>query len=103
MEFQVVRVIGECRLLDEESFQHLYWRRDGKPLVLGYYVVSWAPGARVGRFNEDAVFQGPYRLRSEALAALGGLEARAAARWLAVPSDGPALPVTRFADGTEDR
>jgi hypothetical protein len=84
--FAIVRVIGECRLIDEESFERVYWRRDGKPLALGYYVVSWPPGARVGRFNEDAVFRGPYRLRSEALAALQELEARAAARWAPAPT-----------------
>jgi hypothetical protein len=68
--FQIVRVIGECRLIDEESFEHLYWRRDGKPLALGYYVVSWPPGAKAGRFHEDAVFRGPYADRAQALASI---------------------------------
>jgi len=57
-DFEIVRVISECRLIDEESFEHVYWRRDGRPLALGCYIVSWPPGARVGRFNEDAVFRG---------------------------------------------
>ena len=83
-DFEVVRVISECRLVDEESFEHVYWRRDGKPLAQGYYVVSWPPRARVGRFNEDAVFRGPCRQRTEAFAALEELAARAADRWPAL-------------------
>jgi hypothetical protein len=80
-DFEIVRVISECRLIDEESFEHVYWRRDGKPLALGCYIVTWPPGARVGRFNEEAVFRGPYRQRTEALAALEEPAARAADRW----------------------
>jgi hypothetical protein len=30
-DFEIVRVISECRLIDEGSFEHVYWRRDGKP------------------------------------------------------------------------
>ena len=104
MEFQVVRVIGECRLIDEDSFEHVYWRRDGKPLALGYYVVDWPPGARAGRFNEDAVFHGPYHLRSDALAALRKLEARATVGWSAVLPGGPEVSVfLQLTDGTGDR
>jgi hypothetical protein len=84
-DFAIVRVISECRLIDEESFEHVYWRRHGKPLAQGYHVVSWPPGARVGRVNADAVFCGPYRQRTEALAALTAPEALAA---LAAPRAG---------------
>jgi hypothetical protein len=28
---EIVRVISECRLIDEESFEQVYWRRDGTP------------------------------------------------------------------------
>jgi hypothetical protein len=87
-EFEIVRVINECRLIDEQSFEHVYWRRDGKPLALGYYIVIWPPGARVGRFNEEAVFRGPYRERTEALTALAGPAVRAADR--TAPSCGAA-------------
>ena len=102
-DFEVVRVISECRLVDEESFEHVYWRRDGKPLAQGYYIVSWPPGARVGRFNEDAVFRGPYRQRTEALAALEEPAARAADRWAAPPADRPAPSYGGAADRVEDR
>jgi len=101
--FDIIRVIGECRLIDEESFEHVYWRRDGKPLALGYYVVSWPPGAKVGRFNEDAMFRGPYRARSEARAALEELEARAAARWATVPPGSPTPSAVQGAERVEDR
>jgi hypothetical protein len=30
-DFEIVRVIRERRPIDEESFEHVYWRRDGKP------------------------------------------------------------------------
>jgi hypothetical protein len=102
-DFEIVRVTSECRLVDEEVVEHVYWRRDGKPLALGYYVVSWPPGARVGRFNEDAVFRGPYRQRTEALAAVEEFAARAAARWAAPSSHRPALSGDGAADRAEDR
>ena len=72
--FEIVRVTGECRLLDAESVERVYWRRDGKPLAAGHYIVTWAPGIAARRFNEDAVFRGPFRLRTEAEAVLEQLE-----------------------------
>jgi hypothetical protein len=101
-DFEIVRVISECRLIDEESFEHVYWRRDGKPLALGCYIVSWPPGAKVGRYNEEAVFHGPYRERKEALAALEEPAARAAHRSAAPPADRPAPPCGRAADPFEE-
>jgi len=78
--FEIVRVIGECRLIDEKSFERVYWRRNGKPLAVGYYAVSWPPGRTARRFNEDAVFRGPYKRPEEARAALEQAEARVGAR-----------------------
>jgi len=40
------------------------------PLAAGYYVVSWPRPAAQRRFNEDAVFRGPFRLREDARAQL---------------------------------
>jgi hypothetical protein len=88
-DFEIVRVISKCRLIDEESFEHVYWRRDGKPLAPGFYIVSWPARARRGRFHEEAVFRGPYRQRTEALAALEEPAARAADRWAAPSADRP--------------
>lgn len=68
--FQVVEVLGECRMRNGEDREHRYWRRDGRSLLPGFYVVHWPPGATVGRFNEDALFEGPFRERGGAEAAL---------------------------------
>jgi hypothetical protein len=65
-DFQVVEVTGECCLLDAEGIEHPYWRRDGRPLAAGFYVVHWLPGTTVGRFNEDSLFEGPFRTRGGA-------------------------------------
>jgi len=73
--FEIVHVTGECRLLDADSVEHVYWRRDGKPLSVGHYVVGWPPGTVGRRFHEDAIFHGPFRLRIEAEAALEELTA----------------------------
>lgn len=77
--FEVVQVIGDCRLVDSESYERVYWRRDGLPLAHGYYVVSWPASASPKRFNEDASFRGPFPRREEAQAALDALVARAQA------------------------
>jgi hypothetical protein len=74
--FEMVRVTGECRLLDADSVEHVYWRRDGKALAVGHYVVGWPPGIVGRRFNEDAIFHGPFRLRIEAETSLEELRAR---------------------------
>ena len=100
--FAVVRVISECRLIDEESFEHLYWRRDGRPLAPGYYIVSWPPGARAGGFHEEAVFRGPYRERTEALAALVASAARAADGFAAPPAGEFAPSWGELADRVEE-
>ncbi len=69
---EIVHVISDCRLIDAESYERLYWRRDGKGLAPGYYVVRWRADATGHRFNEDAEFEGPFARRENALAALGG-------------------------------
>jgi hypothetical protein len=67
---QIVEVISEHRLRDAEQREWRYWRRDGKPLPTGYYLVSLPQSRTHGRFSEDADFRGPYRRRDAAQAAL---------------------------------
>jgi len=90
-----VRVISECRLIDERSSEQVYWRRDGKSLAPGYYVVRNPPGGPARRYNEDAVFRGPYPLRGEARAALEQLLALTDARAVSAPPPAPAPPLAR--------
>ncbi len=70
VESQVVEVLSECRLLDAEREEKMYWRRDGSCLAPGFYVVSEPVGAAAGRFYENSLFRGPYDKRESAEAAL---------------------------------
>lgn len=65
-DYEVVHVISEFRLLDEESYERVYWRRDGKALSPGYYIVNWGPGTVRRKFDEAAEFRGPYRIEDDA-------------------------------------
>jgi hypothetical protein len=75
-EIEVVHVIKPFRLVDSESYERVYWRRDGVALAPGYYVVRWSHAATVHRFDEDTSFSGPYMQRSAAYAAAERLRAR---------------------------
>ncbi|HVB48427.1 MAG TPA: hypothetical protein VNF69_08570 [Burkholderiales bacterium] len=79
-KFEVVHVIREFRLVDADSCERVYWRRDGAALAKGYYVVSWPARARTRIFNEDARFRGPFRNRHDAQHRLQQLLAGSAAR-----------------------
>ena len=68
--FQIVRVISDCRLLDTDGAEHVYWRKDGCGLVKGWYVVTWPRGIATGRYNVDTQFRGPFRQRGLANVAL---------------------------------
>ena len=74
--YQVVEVVSECRLLDAERREKMYWRRDGSCLAPGFYVVGEPDGTPTGRFYADALFRGPYGRRETAEAALRELSAR---------------------------
>ena len=74
--FELVHVIKPFRLVDSESYERVYWRRDGVALAFGYYVVSWPFGAAKRMFNEDAIFRGPFRERADALDNLERLRVR---------------------------
>ena len=64
--FEIVAVIREFWLVDAESYQRRYSTNDGQPLAPGYYVVNWPEHVRARRFNEHAMFYGPFKLRMEA-------------------------------------
>jgi len=74
---ELVTVVSHARLVDGESQERVYWRRDGKGLTPGCYVVSWRPGLPRYTFNEEAEFVGPLRTDQEVEEALQA----AAARW----------------------
>lgn len=65
-ELEVVRVTEGCKLVDARECSRTYWRRDGKPLAEGFYVVTWPEGATRIIFNDDAVFRGPFKQRDDA-------------------------------------
>ena len=67
--FEIVAVIRDFWLFDAESYQRRYFTSDGQPLAPGYYVVKWPEHIRARRFNEHAMFHGPFKLRKEAQAA----------------------------------
>lgn len=71
--FEIASVIGDHKLVDAESYERRYSQPDGLPLAPGYYVVYWPEHIRNRRFDEHALFHGPFRQRPEALAALESL------------------------------
>ncbi len=68
---ELVTVISECRLVDGSGEQWTYWRRNGKGLAPGWYVVTRPRGEIRRHFNDDVEFRGPFgnRARAELLLA----------------------------------
>ena len=64
--FESVAVIRDFWLVDAESYQRSYCTHHGEPLTPGYYVVNWPDHVRARRFNEQATFHGPFKLREDA-------------------------------------
>jgi hypothetical protein len=77
--FEIACVIYGFRLVDSESYERQYRRQDGRPLRPGYYVVHWPASIRIRRFNEHAVFFGPFRVRAEAQMILEHLQGQVTA------------------------
>jgi hypothetical protein len=92
-KFQVVEVTGECCLRDGGGTEHAYWRRDGCSLAPGFYVVHWPPGGTVGRFHEDARFEGPFTSRGGAEAGLPRIAALVAGDNASEPGPEQQVPV----------
>lgn len=67
---EVVFVFEQFRLIDAESYQRTYTRKNGSPLARGYYVVSWPIGCEDRKFGDAALFHGPYRSRKDAESSL---------------------------------
>lgn len=65
--FEVVYVLADFRLLDAESYQRAYARRDGKALGKGHYFVCWPPGSDTRRFGAETIFHGPFVRRRDAI------------------------------------
>ncbi|HSO08088.1 MAG TPA: hypothetical protein VLW45_12675 [Pelomicrobium sp.] len=99
-DYEIVHVISEFRLLDEESYERVYWRDNGKSLALGYYVVTWTPGTIRRKFDERAEFRGPYRMEADARAAAARLFGAPGKHPPAREHDVPALVDLRDARGT---
>jgi|GEM_PF-6476647 len=70
---ELVCVASGFRLFDADSYQRTYRRPDGVALVPGMYVVHWPGNATSRRFDEDAVFYGPFPDSVSARAAMAEL------------------------------
>lgn len=65
-DFEIVYVGQDACLYDAESRPQSYRRRDGWSLDRGYYVVSWPSGTGDQRYDEKAVFRGPFKRYQDA-------------------------------------
>jgi hypothetical protein len=72
--FEMVMVIPDFWLFDAELYQRRYCTGHGQPLAAGYYIVSWPEHIRARRFNEHALFHGPFTCRKEAQKSLDGMQ-----------------------------
>lgn len=63
---EVVWVYEQFRLIDPESYQRVYSRKNGRPLAKGFYIVSWPKGRGDQAYGNEAAFHGPYLNRKEA-------------------------------------
>lgn len=63
---EVVWVYERFKLLDPESYQRTYTRKNGRPLAKGFYIVSWPRGKSDRFYGDEAVFHGPYSVRKVA-------------------------------------
>ena len=68
--FETAFVSQGFNIFDSECYQRRYRPRDGQPLARGYYVVNWPEHIRARRFDEHAVFYGPFKTRRDAQAAI---------------------------------
>jgi hypothetical protein len=89
---EIVTVISHCRLIDSQSEKRIYWRRNGQGLAAGHYVVKWPAGVTRPSFNEDAVFQGPFRSLVDAQSALDRASPRAGLGAMQVEASRAAAP-----------
>ncbi len=69
--YEVVYVIDERSLVDSESYQHPYRRRD-KPLEPGFYIVIAPDQEETTCYDESAEFIGPFESAAVARATMEG-------------------------------
>ncbi len=67
---EIVKIIDPRRLIDSESYEHLYWTATPCGLSAGYYIVRWPDHVLRPRFDESASFAGPFPTHAHARAAL---------------------------------
>ena len=75
--YEIACVIHGFKLVDSESYERRYRRRNGRSLAPGYYVVHWPEHCRTRRFDEQAAFHGPYQRKQAARDALERLQTKA--------------------------
>ena len=92
LDAEIVTVISHCRLIDSQSEERMYWRRNGQGLVAGHYVVTWPAGIVLRSFNEYAVFEGPFPSIADAQPALDRALAHAGLGLVQVEASPPAAP-----------
>lgn len=74
IRFEVVYVLSDFHLLDANSRQRAYTRRDGVPLAEGHYFVCWPPGSDSSRFDTNAAFHGPFMRLRDAITNMSRLQ-----------------------------
>lgn len=71
---ELVCIAPGFRLFDDEWYQRWYVRADNVPLEPGLYVVHWPEDVAIRRFDERAVYYGPFKSPVEARATLSDLQ-----------------------------
>lgn len=66
---EIVRIRDGFQLFDAESYERTYRRPDGVPLAPGYYIVTWPTDISIRRFDENALFTGPFNSKHDASSA----------------------------------
>jgi hypothetical protein len=67
---EIVHVLDDRWLINAESYQCRYETAQRAPLAAGFYVATWLETIRNPRYDGDAIFNGPFVSRAEALASL---------------------------------
>lgn len=73
---EIVRIASGLRLFDGDSYQRTYVPPQGAPLEPGLYIVHWPTHVAARRFDEHAVYRGPFADLEQARAALSMLRDR---------------------------
>jgi len=71
---EIVRIASGLRLFDADSYQRRYLPPAGVPLEPGLYIVHWPAHVTARRFDQDAVYRGPFSNLEQARGALNRLK-----------------------------